>query len=185
MESYSEIECAFITRQFSIEAFLTVCELLKENSFRLNKDSPGYVCGGDFEYPDWKTIEQVLEQIKKGSYSSFCINLQSQGDRVKYGSLTVEVELGSKCIAIKTSEEAFVDKEANKINRSVLVDFIGLMQKLTPCLDVVAWRIAQSGFDYDLDGNSSFVDYSRDGYPETNIDKLIAWYDQEYLSRWD
>lgn len=185
MESYSEIECAFISFRFSNESFFKIFELLKENCFRLNEISPGYVCSDEFEYPEWKTIEQALEQIKNERYHSFCINLQSQKSPFKYDNLSVEADIESKCIAVKISEEVFIDKETNKISRSCLVEFVGLMQKLAPYLNVVAWKIAQSGFDYDFNGGSGFVRYSSDVYPEAKIDELIIWYDQEYLSRWN
>lgn len=185
MQSYSEIECAFITESFPVEGFLSVCKCLKEKGFDLNFQSPGYVSGEDFEYPEWTSLEQACEQIRNGDYESFGINLcflNSKG--VAFNKLSLEADTETKSISLKTGEEEFVDPKSRKIKRSELMNFAKLNQELSSQISVKAWKIAQTGFDHDI-GGGTFISYIADsGYPLGDIDNTISWYENEYLTRW-
>ena len=186
MQSYSEIECAFLTEDFSIEEFLRACSFLKGKGFGLNCQSPGYVCGEDFEYPEWTTLEQAFEQIKNGGYESCGINLcLSEREDVFFKKLSLEADAETKSICIKVGEEAFVDQESKQVSRSAFLSFANLSQELASLIDVKAWKIAQTGFEYNLGGRSVFISYvAGSPYPVSDLDNTIAWYESEYLTRW-
>ena len=185
LQSYSEIECAFITESFPVEGFLNACRYLKEKGFDLDSQSPGYISGEDFEYPEWASLEQACEQIMNGDYESFCINfrlLNSKG--VAFNKLSLEADTETKSISLKAGEEDFVDPESKKIKRSELINFAKLNHELSSQLSVKAWKIAQTGFDHDIEGGTLISYIAGSGYPLGDIDNTISWYENEYLTRW-
>lgn len=185
MQSYSEIECAFLTESFPVEGFLSACRYLKEKGFDLNFQSPGYISGEDFEYPEWTSLEQACEQIKNGGYESFGINfclLNSKG--VAFNKLSLEADVETKSISLKAGEEVFVNHESRKIKRDELINFAKLNQELSSHISVKAWKIAQTGFDHNI-GEGIFISYvAGSDYPLSDIDNTISWYENEYLTRW-
>ncbi|GGY54488.1 hypothetical protein GCM10011297_29050 [Bacterioplanes sanyensis] len=84
---------------------------------------------------------------------------------------------------MKVGEEYFIEADINKVKRDELMTFVELSQALSLNLSVDAWRIAQTGFDHDIN-KSYFVRYTSCEYPLADVARTIAWYEDEYLCRW-
>lgn len=185
MQSYSEVECAFLAEKFSVDEFISACKLLKERGFDLNLRSPGYVYGEDFEYPEWASFEQAFEQIRNGDFEAFGLNFCLVSKiNISFTKLSLGADADTRSISLKAGEEFFVDPELGRIKRSELIKFSTLSQDLSSLLSVKAWKIAQTGFDYDI-CRATFISYvTGSRYPLYDIDNTISWYENEYLNRW-
>lgn len=187
MQSYSEIECAFLVKNFFTTDFFSVCEFLRRKGFGLDLQSPGYVgCDDDFEYPEWTSLRQACEGIGSREYECFGVNFCFlSGESSAFARLSLEGDAKTKIISLKVGEEVFIDSESGKIKRCRFMYFVNLNQEISVRIPVKAWRIAQTGFDYDVERGSflGYVDGS--SYPLGDIEKTLSWYESEYITRWE
>lgn len=185
MQSYSEIECAFICKKFSIDEYIKVCKLISKEAFFLDTNSPGYTfINNDFQYPDWKSLDNALEDLQVNNYDSFCINVYSKKSSSSW-EVIIEADKSFNCISIKLGEEFLINTQENRINAESLNHFIKLMEKTALFLKIDFWKVAQAGFNYDILKPHTFIKYSDTHYPKDKIDELISWYNNTYLPRWN
>ena len=183
MQSFSEIECALLLRDNPASHFFNACKHIASYGFELDIESPGYMYDGNFEYPTWRTLEQANEEIIVSHPKQFGINLASLTHTNKsFGRMCIEADIDKKCLALKIGEETVLEKSGDKLEKEKLISFVKLCDSLAKNLDVDAWKIAQTGFEYDRD---SFCKYDpNETYPASSLNSLISWYEKDYLERW-
>lgn len=187
MHSFSELEFSLIVKDISIEDIFRICFAIEKSGFFLNTKSPGYSIGAEehFQYPNWKNLPEAKECLSKSGSVEFGINYISKGHDYLVEQLSLEANLAQNYVSFKTPEIYITEANRLAISRSKLFKFVSLVENFSSMLSVIAWKIAQTGFEHISDGAVPFIRFrSGVSYPRNELEKTISWYESHYLNRW-
>ena len=183
MSGEIEFQC-FIDKSVK-DAFTSIIGFFYNYGFVINGDCSGYYYKDEFQFQNWKSMVDIIEFFDAISSGDFCVNLTYMHmDYKKTCSISITLSFEVSVVSIKINEDLFIDVDEVVFLGERLRWFVDLCEKALQKLDIKFWLIGQS--EIDATKHEIFIPCdSNKKYPSEEIDKIINWYNNQYLTRWD